>query len=173
MRPQRLRRVVLPISRWRRVWLVVAVVAAALLSGWKYGPYLDPIVSMLVVVAVACSGGRLLRDSSRVLLEGTPEGLDLEELRRDVRQLVPGADLHHIHVWELRPGHRLLTAHLRLADDGLLSRLESVLEQVRNRLATRWAISHSTLEPEIVGCGENHLLGVPSTAEKQKKETTL
>ena len=138
----------------------VAVVVAALLSAWKYGPYLDPLVSILVVVMVLFSGWRLLRDATRVLLEGTPDGLDLEALRQDVQQQVPGCDLHHVHVWELRPDQRVLTAHLRVTD-GLLSNLETVLQQVRGRLQTQWAISHATLEPEVVGCGGNDLLGRP------------
>jgi len=139
----------------------VAVVVAALLSAWKYGPYLDPIVSILVVALVLLSGWRLLRDASRVLLEGTPEGLDLEALRQDVQQLVPGLDLHHIHVWELRPDQRILTAHLRVLD-GPISGTDDVLRQIRGRLQTEWGISHSTLEIETVGCGKNDLLGSPS-----------
>lgn len=136
----------------------VAVVAAALLSGWSYGAYLDPAVSILVVALVLFSGWRLLRDATRVLLEGTPAGLDLEALRQDVQHLVPGCDLHHLHVWELRPGQRMLTAHLRVAD-GLLSERESVLQKVREHLRTRWSIAHCTLEPEIVGCGGSDILG--------------
>ena len=150
----------------------VAVVVAAVLSGWKYGPYLDPIVSILVVVLVLLSGWRLLRDAIRVLLEGTPDGLDLGALRRDVHELVPGCDLHHVHVWELRPDQRMLTAHLRLTDDALLSELEIILQQVRDRLQSRWAISHSTLEPEIVGCGENNLLGGTTAPRAVRGETS-
>lgn len=142
----------------------VAVVVAALLAGWKYGSYLDPIVSILVVVMVLFSGWRLLRDATRVLLEGTPEGLDLDWLRHDIQKHVPGCDLHHIHVWELRPNQRMLTAHLRVAD-GPLSELEAVLQQVRTRLETHWSISHATLEPELVGCGGNELLGDPAVSE--------
>jgi cobalt-zinc-cadmium efflux system protein len=138
----------------------VAVVVAALLSALKYGPYLDPIVSILVVALVLLSGWRLLRDATRVLLEGTPAGLDLEALRRDVQDLIPGCDLHHLHVWELRPDERILTAHLRVAD-GPLSGTDGVLRQIRGRLQTKWGISHSTLEIETVGCGNNDLLGSP------------
>jgi len=147
----------------------VAVVVAALLSAWKVGPYLDPLVSILVVVMVLFSGGRLLRDATRVLLEGTPEGLDLEALRQDVQQLVPGCDLHHVHVWELRPDQRILTAHLRMPD-GPLSAMDAVLRQIRGRLQNEWGISHSTLEIETLGCGNNDLLGRPSlsTTEAQK-----
>jgi len=138
----------------------VAVVVAALLSALKYGPYLDPIVSILVVALVLLSGWRLLRDATRVLLEGTPAGLDLEALRHDIQALVPGCDLHHLHVWELRPDERILTAHLRVAD-GPLSGTDGVLRQIRGRLQTKWGISHSTLEIETVGCGNNDLLGSP------------
>jgi len=150
----------------------VAVVVAALLSAWKYGPYLDPIVSILVVVMVLFSGWRLLRDATRVLLEGTPDGLDLEALRQDVQQLVPRCDLHHVHVWELRPDQRMLTAHLRVPD-GPLSGMDEVLRQIRGRLQTEWGISHSTLEVETIGCGNNDLLGTPSpsTTAAQKGTT--
>ena len=141
----------------------VAVVVAALLSAWKYGPWLDPLVSILVVVMVLFSGWRLLRDATRVLLEGTPDGLDLEALRQDVQQLIPGCDLHHVHVWELRPNQRILTAHLRMADMPL-SELETVFQQVRSRLQTHWSISHVTLEPELVGCGASALLGTPTVS---------
>jgi cobalt-zinc-cadmium efflux system protein len=146
----------------------VAVVVAALLSGRRYGTYLDPAVSILVVILVLFSGLRLLRDAGRVLLEGTPAGLDLQALQADVQELVPNCGLHHIHVWELRPDQRILTAHVRLCDDMLLSKLEVVLQQVRDRLQSRWAIAHSTLEPEIVGCGKNDLLG-----EKAASKTNI
>jgi len=151
----------------------VAVVAAALLSRWKYGSYLDPAVSILVVIMVLLSGWRLLREAIRILLEGTPGGLDLQALQADVQQLVPNCGLHHVHVWELRPDQRILTAHLRLCDDALLSKVEDVLRQVRDRLRTRWAIFHSTLEPELVGCGENDLLaGTGSAATRSAKGRT-
>jgi len=146
----------------------VAVVMAALLSAWKYGPYLDPIVSILVVVLVLLSGWRLLRDATHVLLEGTPAGLDLEALRRDIQDIVPGYDLHHLHVWELRPDQRILTAPVRVAD-GPLSETDGILRQIRRRLKTQWGISHSTLEIETVGCGSNDLLGRPECSTPTEK----
>lgn len=140
-----------------------AVVLAALLSSLKYGPYLDPAVSILVVVLVIFSGWQLLRDAIRILLEGTPAGLDLEALRRDIQEQLPGCNLHHLHVWELRPGERILTAHLRVPD-GPLSVMDERLRRVRRRLHEKWGISHSTLELETAGCGASDLLGRPPAA---------
>lgn len=140
----------------------VAVVGAALLSNWRYGAYLDPAVSILVVGLVLLSGWRLLRDATRVLLEGTPEGLDLQALQTDIQELIPNCGLHHIHVWELRPGQRMLTAHIRFCEETPLSSLDDQLGHVHDRLRTQWNIAHSTLEPELSGCGEADMLAAHS-----------
>ena len=137
----------------------VAVVVAALFAGWKYGSYLDPVVSILVIVLVLFSGWKLLRNAARVLLEGTPDGLDLKALQEDINGIIPGSILHHIHVWEIRPEERIMTAHLKLCNDTSISSIEDTLRQIRQRLQTKWGIVHSTLEPEIGGCGETGLLG--------------
>ena len=147
----------------------VAVVGAALLSSWQYGPYLDSIVSILVVVLILFSGWRVLSAAIRVLLEGTPAGLDLEALQDDVQRLVPGSNLHHVHVWELRPNQRILTAHLRFCGDVPLSQMDDVLRKVRDMLRDRWAIAHSTLEPELVGCLESHLVSSGLSLELGEK----
>lgn len=136
----------------------VVVVLAAVGSSWRYGIYFDPIASIVVILMIVRSGWGLLRDSLRVLLEATPEGLDIEELRQDVQTAVPGCDLHHLHVWELRPGQLFLTAHVQMPDQRLKS-AENLLDRIRERLRTHWNIRHANLEPELVGCGNQDLLG--------------
>lgn len=135
----------------------VAVVLAALFAGWKYGPYLDPVVSILVVLMILRSGWGLLRDSVRILLEGTPPGLDLAALQRDVQEHFPICDLHHVHVWELNAGRRALSAHVRMTAMPL-AEAETLLGRIREHLVHDWAIAHATLEPEVNGCGSNELI---------------
>lgn len=136
----------------------VVVVAAALFSGWRYGIYLDPLASILVIAMIVRSSWVLLNESLQVLLESTPVGLDLEALRSDIQKAVPGSDLHHVHLWELRPGKRMMTAHVQI-DDRPLSEVDALLKHVHARLAERWHIAHAVLEPEFKGCGSNALLG--------------
>ena len=133
------------------------VVVAAIFSGWKYGPYLDPAVSILVLLLILRSGWGLLRDSVRILLEGTPSGLDLAALQRDVQEHFPVRDLHHVHVWEVNAGRRVLSAHVRLPEMPL-GEVESLLTRIREHLAHDWAIEHATLEPEVNGCGSSELI---------------
>jgi len=135
----------------------VAVVLAALFAGWRYGAYLDPAVSILVLLVVLRGGWRLIHEAIRILMEGAPPDVDMEALQRDIQENFPVRDLHHLHVWELNSGIRLLTAHLWM-NDMPLCELESLLTRIRERLKTRWAVAHATLEPEIIGCGSNALL---------------
>ncbi len=138
------------------------VVVAAIFSGWKYGPYLDPAVSILVLLLILRSGWGLLRDSVRILLEGTPSGLDLAALQQDVQEHFPVRDLHHVHVWEVNSGRRVLSAHVRLAEMPL-AEAEALLKRIRERLAHAWAIEHATLEPEVNGCGSTDLIAARSS----------
>ena len=145
----------------------VVVVLAALFSGWRYGATLDPIASVLVIVMIVRSSWVLLNQALQVLLESTPTGLDLKALRTDIQKQVPGSDLHHVHVWEIRPGRRMMTAHIRIGDRPL-SEVDLVLKSVHARLETKWKIAHAVLEPEFDGCGNDTLLGSATPSGKGK-----
>lgn len=148
----------------------VVVVLAAVFSGWRLGPYLDPVASILVIVLILRSSWGLLRDTTRILLEGTPPGLDLEALQQDIDSTFPVRDLHHVHVWELSSGYRLLTAHVRL-DEMPLREAESLLKNIREHLAHQWAVNHATLEPEINGCASATLIHPSSPRRKEHHES--
>lgn len=149
------------------------VVVAAIFSGWKYGPYLDPAVSILVLLLILRSGWGLLRDSVRILLEGTPSGLDLTALQRDIQEHFLVRDLHHVHVWEVNAGRRVLSAHVRLAEMPL-AEAEALLKRIREHLAHAWAIEHATLEPEVNGCGSTDLIAArPSRQGIQSEPSKL
>ncbi len=135
----------------------VLVIVAALCSGWRYGAYLDPLASLLVIAIIMRSGWKLLRETAHILMEGTPPGLDLELLQQDLHAHFPIRNLHHLHVWEVNSGQRMLTAHL-VFEDGPLSQVETSLTAIRNHLHKEWAIEHATLEPEINGCTDRNLI---------------
>jgi cobalt-zinc-cadmium efflux system protein len=137
----------------------VAVVLAALFVGWKYGAYLDPVVSILVLLLILRSGWGLLRDTVRILLEGTPPGLDLIALQQDVHERLAGCNLHHVHVWELNAGRRVLSAHVRMPAMEL-AEAETLLGRIREHLAHDWDIEHATLEPEANDCGTTALIAL-------------
>lgn len=146
----------------------VVVVLAALLVGWKYGPYLDPAASILVILMILRGSWALLRDTARILLEGTPSGLDLQALQQDIQQTFALRDLHHVHVWELGSGYRLLTAHVLLPETPL-GEAESLLNRIRQHLQDKWFIDHATLEAETQGCSGDCTVHRPATLARKKE----
>ena len=83
-----------------------------LLSGWNRA---DPIAALAVVVLVFRAGWGLLRASGRILLEGTPESVDLDEVRRHIHELPEVVAVHDLHAWTLTSDLPALTRLRRLS----------------------------------------------------------
>ena len=113
---------------------------AVVLTGFREA---DGIAALLVSALMLRSGWSLLRDSSRVLLEASPEGLDVGEIGRALATQAGIVEVHDLHVWEVTSGFPALSAHVlvRPGDDCHARRRE--LEQMLHR---RFEIDHTTLQ---------------------------
>jgi cobalt-zinc-cadmium efflux system protein len=121
----------------------IAAAAVILATGWTP---VDPLLSLLVSAMILRSGWDLLRRSGHILLEGTPEDVDPEEVARAAAKLDGVAAAHHVHVWSLTSGRRLATLHLRLAPDAAPGQ---AMAAVRAMLRTQFEIEHSTIELDL------------------------
>ena len=138
----------------RGAWLHVASDALAsvgvILAGlgiWALGwMWLDPTISIVVSILVLGSAWSLIREALDVLMETVPAHLDPEEIRSQLLD-VPGVSaLHCLHVWTIGSGEVSLSSHLVVDSE---SEAESLLQQVRDRLANRFGIDHTTIQIEV------------------------
>jgi cobalt-zinc-cadmium efflux system protein len=137
----------------------LAVVIAALLARTAVGPYVDPIAALLVGLVVLRSALSLAWQTLSTILEGVPDDVDIADLADRVHQAFAPAQLHHIHVWELGPTQRLLTAHVTVAQDMTGLAIEDFLSRLKAFLHKEWEINHATIEPEVAACAQPDLLG--------------
>jgi len=130
---------------------VVAIAGAViLLTG--HLDRLDPAASLVVSVLIAAQALRLVREASDVLLEGTPRGLDVEQLA-GVMSTVPGVEaVHDVHAWSLSSDVRALSAHLVMAGHPTLEEAQAVAGAVKLAIAAPFAIAHATFELECESC---------------------
>ena len=142
----------------RGAWLHVASDALAsvgvLVAGlgiWAFGwMWLDPAVSIGVSVLVLASAWNLVREALDILMEAAPAHLDPEEIRDQLLD-VPGVHaLHCLHVWTIGSGEVSLSSHLVVDRDREPERL---LQEVRERLASRFSIEHTTIQIELAEPG--------------------
>jgi cobalt-zinc-cadmium efflux system protein len=142
---------------------VAAIVAAGVILWTGWTP-IDPILSVLVALLILRSAWTLVGRSWHVLMEGTPEGLDVDRLRRELTDAVPGVeDVHHIHAWSLTPERPLITFHASLVAD---ADHDEVLRLLRVELASRFNIEHSTIQLENDPCGAGPCVAKPSPGKK-------
>ncbi|MFT3791707.1 MAG: cation diffusion facilitator family transporter [Rudaea sp.] len=127
----------------------LGAVAAALLIRWRGWLWADPAFSILVSLLIVNSAWRLLKRSAHILLEGTPEGVDVTQVTVAAREGEGIVDVHHVHVWQLAGGRRLATLHARLAEE---ADAQAALAQVQRVLRERFRIAHATVQIERRDC---------------------
>jgi cobalt-zinc-cadmium efflux system protein len=123
----------------------VAAIVAALVIGWTGWLPIDPLLSLIAALLLVRSSWSLVRRSAHVLLEGTPEDMDVHRLRTELAVAVPDLkDIHHVHAWSLTAGKPLLTLHgtIREHAEG-----ETVLKLIKQQLE-RVGITHSVVQLE-------------------------
>lgn len=138
----------------------VAAIAAGgiILAG---GPaIIDPILSMFVGVMLLHATYAILRDSVRVLLDSTPEGVEYVAVGEFISSVPDVTHVHDLHVWTMSPGHPALQCHVRISSSRCWP---TILNEIRTGLRDRFGIDHVTIQPEWTGgcegCGRSFAAG--------------
>ncbi len=132
---------------------VAAIVAAVtiLATGWLP---IDPLLSIVVAMLVLRSAWSLLRRSAHILLEGTPDWLDVGDMQRELTAKVPAIDsIHHVHVWGLTQKDVMLTMHVVL--DERDADPHATVRRLKDVLRLDYGIHHSTIEIEADRCADD------------------
>jgi cobalt-zinc-cadmium efflux system protein len=130
---------------------LLAITAAIVVTftGWVR---IDPLLALVVALLIVVAATSLLRKSAHILLEGTPEWLDIEDLEREIKGAVAGViDVHHVHVWSLTSHHPIVTLHARVEAHAAQ---HLVLQEIKLFLARRYALEHSTIQLEPADCAD-------------------
>lgn len=123
----------------------VAAIVAALVILWTGWTPIDPILSLLVALLILRTTWPLLRRTAHILLEGTPESVDVAALRDHVAALDGVVDVHHVHAWMLTPERNLVTLHARIPADG---DDVAVLGRIHSELREHFDVGHATVQIE-------------------------
>jgi cobalt-zinc-cadmium efflux system protein len=121
---------------------VVLTGVAILATGWLW---LDPVVSVVIVVVILRGTWDLLRDAVNLALDAVPEGVNLHGVGQYLAGLPKVVDVHDLHIWGMSTTETALTAHLvmteAVCDDAFLARIEGELH-------TLFGIEHTTIQVE-------------------------
>ena len=121
--------------------LGVAIAAVVILAtGWVEA---DPVVSILIGLLVLASAWSILRDSTEILLESTPRGIDADALGRRLASAQGVVEVHDLHVWTITSGFPALSAHILVLPGEDCHGRRRELERL---LHDEFGIEHTTLQ---------------------------
>jgi cobalt-zinc-cadmium efflux system protein len=140
---------------WADMLGSIGVIGGALVimaTGWQW---VDPLVAIAIGLWVLPRTWVLLRDTTHVLLQGVPRGVDLGAVRAALAAVPGVAGVHDLHLWSVAGDDRSLTVHLKLGEqaDGEAVRIASTA-----MLGERFAIAHTTIQTEREPCPDDDSL---------------
>ena len=125
---------------------VIVAAIAIRFTGWTW---IDTLVAVGIGLWVLPRTWVLLKESLNILLEGAPEGVDVQQVELTLLGVQGVIGIHDLHVWVLTSGKNALTAHVVHAEG-----VESValIERIKEALADGFKVFHTTLQLERTAC---------------------
>lgn len=122
-----------------------------LTTGWYYA---DPLISAAIGLLIFPRTWRLLKEAINVLLEGTPNDVNIHELRKSLEQIKGVKNVHDLHVWSLTSSVNAMSAHI-VKDAGTSQNL--LLKTLTDTTVENFKISHTTFQIEEEGYEESEV----------------
>lgn len=128
---------------------VIVIISALVVryTDWEYKLYMDPALSILLVVLILKSVWPLLRESALILLQTVPTHIQVDAIQRRLLEKVDGVlAVHEFHVWQLAGDRIIASAHIRCRN---LSEYMKIAEKVKEFFHNE-GIHSTTIQPEFV-----------------------
>ena len=138
----------------------VAVIVAGtliLLYDWRL---IDPAVTLLIAAYILWHSLAEIGGVIRVLMLGSPPGIETEAVIDHIRKVEGVSDVHHVHLWQMQEHQPALDCHVIILE-GQWSQADAIKERCRAVLSEAFGIGHCTLELECArhACPEPRTIG--------------
>ncbi len=132
----------------------VGVIITALiiwLTDWPGRFYADPAVSLFITLIILKSAIPLTVAASKILLQATPEHIDLNDVREDIQALPGVVSCHHVHIWQLSDTKVVASMHIQVAFPISEASGEKFMElsKMARKCLHAYGIHSATIQPEF------------------------
>jgi len=111
--------------------------------------WIDPLFSVLIAVYLLYLSWDIFKSSLKIMMQYTPDNIDVNKINTEVSAISGVKNLHHIHVWQINEHDIMFEAHLDLENNITISEFEKVMASVQKYLHDNYEIHHVTLQPEF------------------------
>ncbi len=134
----------------------LGVVIAGLLIGYTGANWIDPVMSIVIVVIIVWGTWRLFIDSINLALDATPKNINIEKVKQSLLQLDNVVEIHDLHIWALSTSENSMSVHIiskNKDSDVLLSKIKDVLHDEFHLTHTTIQIENEENDLQCNACG--------------------
>jgi cobalt-zinc-cadmium efflux system protein len=135
--------------------VMVALVGIILI--FKPWYWLDPLLSLLIVVFILKNCWSIFKEATAVLMNATPKGLNVNELKDEMENIPGVSGVHYLHAWNLSSKNIAFSCHVVVSEQSV-SQTEELAAMIRKMLFNQYGIDHPTLQFETEPCGNGSML---------------
>jgi len=136
----------------------VAVIGGAILIYYTRIYWIDPALTLLISLVIMVQAYKIIRESVDILMQGTPPGINLDEIKMAI-EMIPGVrNIHHVHCWQLQDHEVLFEAHIESMKNITLSECNKLRQEIEILMAEKYWICHTTLQIEYLCCEDTDMI---------------
>ena len=125
----------------------IGVIVGGAIAALTHFYAVDPIIAFMIGGLIAKAAIGILRESSHILLEGTPTAVNLQRMVDEIKSINGVQDIHDLHVWTISSGINALSGHI-IVRDQMVSESSRIVNEINHILKTRFNVSHTTIQIE-------------------------
>jgi len=125
----------------------IGIVIAALIIMYMGWTFIDPFVSIGISIVILFWASGVLKDSTRILLETAPKGLDIDMISDDLKNNFSEIrELHNVHIWSITPDMQVFSAHVQINPSKVQEKQEEIISKINDYLLKKYNIIECTIQ---------------------------
>ncbi|KAF9178128.1 hypothetical protein BGZ51_008095 [Haplosporangium sp. Z 767] len=112
---------------------------------WRF--YMDPIISLFICGIIVYSALPLVRSASFILLQGVPVGVEIEEIRKEIKAIPDVISIHDLHIWQLTNIKMVASLHVLVTNQEAFERVSRTIKTIMHQAG----VHSTTIQPEFPG----------------------
>jgi cobalt-zinc-cadmium efflux system protein len=128
----------------------VAVLIGGIILYFYDWPIIDPLLSIAITIFVLYNVVRNLRQSMKIMLQGTPSQINPDQIKVKLEELPNILSVHDLHIWTMDGTYNVMSLHAVVPQDATSEQNEATKQAIRKSMASM-DINHVTIELEAPG----------------------
>ena len=136
----------------------IAVLIGGILIKFFHIYWIDPVFSVLIAIYLLYMSWDIFISSLKIMMQFTPENIDIQKIAKDVQNFKNVKNIHHIHIWQINEHDIMFEAHIDINENIKIADIDRLFQKIKDYLHTEYGIHHVTLQPEFLVADSKELI---------------